>query len=782
MNHAIEKTCNAPRAIDPFKLVEELDFDSPMNRKFGITPAPRSLRVSPNGHFIAINSDENIYLFDLHHPMASWQAENEIKTIATRIVPTDSGGYWLSNDDEMLFVGKHRNTQQSLLISGSSFRSFWGNDNWLLIHDGNNLKHLNDNRTFETPFKHVILHAWKHDRSLRMLTISEHKKHLHLYEWDHQRITRLQTINYPYHFALKDVGADYMFNDPVHAWPNQDRSITVKLLPWAVTVFKSGKMRVSDNHMAWNPIFSNRQTTSPPVSRERLAEITACALDGGLRPLESYNTQPCLITTVLDDESIHIITTHWHKKISIADADQLGETRIHQVVGNEHIATLILANHADKLPASLAMARSVLQLLGGIYASNSISTIVSRSQPAIIALFQAFLPEMLRAFIVAEHELETPSPQKPPIDKLHAMLEKIGKHPFLAPVLFDALERLNPEDGKILHSMISPLIPLLPTRFRKRIPTPIDQHAPSFLDAVIHADIETSIFLIEHAPNKCMKTKTALALLIHFEHDDKILHSVFQRMGAISSDQRMDEYRIQVAKLSPEKRTLLHQAIGRAMHHISLHDVPLHDVPLASQILADIILSYGFVVSQPMNDPYIDFIYLLNQAEFPTQAVELCLIHQASSENASFALFMRMALTFTGANKLIPSHIHTMAKLICTENRHAMLESVDLDDENGSSWGSNDRALIEVLWHLSDGLNSSSRAAFAKVLLATIKRCHLNTGSALFSQGGTELTGGACLTAEARLLQRSPAIQQTDVFEDMGACLEMEITDTSEAK
>ncbi len=120
----------------PIQTISELQFvDSIMGHRLG-KASPDYLRFSPNGRYISIGCSGGYYLFDTQDPEQSWK-KGAVKKSLSMVSPTDAGACWIEKDSSILYVNADRHIMLNLTMS--QFDRMWGNDNWLLIANSDEL-------------------------------------------------------------------------------------------------------------------------------------------------------------------------------------------------------------------------------------------------------------------------------------------------------------------------------------------------------------------------------------------------------------------------------------------------------------------------------------------------------------------------------------------------------------------------------------------------------------------------------------------------------------------
>ncbi|MDX8395861.1 MAG: hypothetical protein R8K22_05560, partial [Mariprofundaceae bacterium] len=452
---------------NPVQLIKDLGFGNIIQRNNSVfIDIPQYLNISPNGQFIAVGNAENSFLFDLKHPELSWQKCMDMEAV-NEVVPTDSGGYWISKYDHVQFINNHG--VQALNMNRSWGHNLWGNDHWLLMDHEKQLKYINTSDFFihAIEFKHMLLHAWKHGDCLRLLSVSRRKKKLFLYEWDCEGNNPKRISTFSCQHGIQISKNDFRH---IHAWPLHDKAVLIKLIPWAITVSDNGKISVSNDHVAWHPVMPH-QTSEVKISRARLAELTACSLDHGMEASQGFetHTKPFLITTLLQNDSIHFITTQWHKRLSIRHIDALTDKHLDACLKDHNVVSMLLANSErslvslqENLPASL------MHMLDEGITEYQFKRLLDQRYRQISRLFEVQFPKLLN------QQLDQSEEYRPAFLKhMYKNLQLISLRPLLVPVFFESFDDeyvLSDDDQNWIESSIKMLIPILPEYVRKIIP------------------------------------------------------------------------------------------------------------------------------------------------------------------------------------------------------------------------------------------------------------------------------------------------------------------------
>ncbi|MDQ6999152.1 MAG: hypothetical protein Q9M17_10605, partial [Mariprofundus sp.] len=614
---------------NPIELVKEITFSSSASRQLGFSGMPNGLSLSPNGQHLLINSEENIYHFDLDQPGRGWQDSFDISDI-NKVAATDSGGAWILTNEQVRLLKMDSNGVREYPVD--SVEMIWGNDNWLITHDNSEkvltFVSLDDHLIHMVKFNKVILHAWKHGNQFRMLAISEHGKRIYLYEWacNKEKPVLKNSIQYAGIIGIPGMRMDYTFTKHVHAWPNQDGSLSIKLLPWAVIVTADGCLHINEDNMAWTPVIHS----DSPLSRLKLAELSAHALDDGLARPAGYCSEPYLITTLQTEDHVHIISTLWHKKIPIDLIDALEADGLMKNLENEDVAEFLLTACDDEIPPLKSMAGLVLSKLDDIRSPAQVPALLKRRKAHIEQLFQQVLPSALHTFIE-----DTCSSQADSFTDMHSLLEKLDKMPSLVSIFFAALDdhRLTYDERHALVARcLRRIIHVLPGSVRSRAPAHLVQHALSLRKSILYAEPAAAAFLIEKAPPHFFSPENMMAIFEHFPTHSEVINSLFARM---------EELKKRLNNLSASEKAKLSKAISHTINTQVGHQYVLN------------VYSDNIEFPFNINRSYLDILELLQDPAFQIQPLVEAMADHANDKNRRFCGFLNTALEHYGKHRLI---------------------------------------------------------------------------------------------------------------------------------
>jgi len=746
-------------ANNPIQTVKDLNFSAVIQRNDSVfIDIPSNLNISPNGQYLALSNEKNLYLFDLQHPELSWHQGIAMESTLS-IVPTDSGGYWISQYDSIQFINK--DGIQALKMNRSPDYCMWGNDHWLLILYEKQLKYINTSNFFiqSLTFKHMVLHAWKHGDCLRLLSVSRRKKKMFLYEWDCQGSNpkQITTFSYPHTIHL----SKYHFQH-VHAWPLHDQAVLIKLMPWAIIVSGNGEISVSDDYVAWHPVMSDK-ASEMNISKAKLAELTACFFDHGMDTSKGFDPhiKPFLITTLLHKDSIHVITTQWHKRLLIRHMDTLTDKHLDACLEDHDVVSMLLANSErslvglqENLPASL------MHMFNEGSTEYQFKRVLDQRRCQISRLFELYFPKVLNQQIDQSKEY-LPAFLK----HMYENLQSISLRPLLAPVFFESFDDqyiLSDDDQHWIESSIKTLIPILPEYVRKIIPNRLLEDVPSFCQILTDIDLPTARFLLDNAPDHLFDFETFIFILNHFPSDEDIMLEVLIHRKHLWS---------QHASLNSETRSRLTQALTNM----------LHCGDGFNKMLLAIIIAHQIMIPERIEHPHARLIYLLGKHDMSVYEVAKFLAAQTATGDTFDADVIEPEIEIVQSKQLIPSIILTMLELTnarVANDLHDCLEICQSIEERRLNHRDDRRKDMDVviasLWNQRLGLDESAQWAFAVILLSAIKRCLSDHQIASLISGQSKASRYSAITAEAQLLKATHS-EDPQPFQEIFVCLTSEI-------
>lgn len=731
---------------NPIQLVRELKFKSNPGLNFG-HDTPESLRISPNGQHIALSSDAMIFLFHLSAPEAGWQQGVEEEYINC-VAPTDSGGYWVSQSEAIQFID--HSGQRIYHFAAQKHETLWGNDHWLLTHDGVCLRYANtqDFSIINSPHKYTILHAWEHESCIRLLSISKKKKYLYLHEWYKNALqpTLIKTLRCKHDFFLSGINACYLITKHIHAWPDTTGGMLVKLLPWAVTVAASGEISISDDHVAWHPVHSSDHQR---LSRQKLAELTACSLDQGFDPGAGLGSTPFLITTLDYHDSVHFISTNWHKKLLKTSLHEISDEHLNENLDDLDVATLVLANSGGLISEVENMVAAVIKMSE----EKKYRQLLHQHQAEIGTMFVHMFPKAIDEIIEANNESLATA-----FDYMFDAFDIFSKYSLLPKAFFSALYGSDVSQSKrnTVESLLFMLIPTFSKKWQTMMPACLLKKTIPLIDSVRRIETEAAIFLLRKAPAHFFNGHHTVALFNHFCNDADAIDCIFEQMML---------YRCKPHDICPS---------NNANHE--LHDVHIrcftgkqlcNDDMIEDTLL--LMLKYGFSIPQNMDDPRITTARLLQHQNTTSDTIaELlaCLSLSADKKCRDFVIVLLAALRQC---RLLPTFICTMSGLLGARNKRNLESLANLGDIS-EHVVDNKHFLIASLWQQTEHLGENQRWAYAVCLLAATTHCMGNDSVPMLMSGHSS---DALLTAEARLLQKEQ-ITKSNPVEEIFNCIASE--------
>jgi len=713
---------------DPVKLVSEPDFSQAASYYHSDTP--NGVRVSQNGRFIALYNAGHIHMFDMKHPQLSWQPKSRGALDAEIVVPTDNGNYWVSiNNHISLMTGAEGH---SLLFHTSSFFSnaIWGNDGWLLMHGRQRLRYtdMQSMSTMQTQFGRVILHAWKHGEHIRLLSVSTHKKWLYLHEWDgsDQRPRLINKVRGDVPLGVDGIDADYMFMQCIHAWPDDNGGVIVKLVPGRVNVSASGAIEFLPAPCDWHPIING----SSPLERETLACASACALSEGLDPRSGFGSTPYLITTLQTEDDLHFISTRWHKSMALSDCRQLDMDLVGvRIEADNDIGRLVLSACRETIPCHHAFITMIINEVDKCRHWKQAPAYLRPLKSAIRQLFRS----MLETMIASDAEAGESSDDTSPARSLYEALLNIAPIPGVIEDFYDGISNgAWPEKSRnqMLH-LTRTIIPTLPGRILRRLPATLQAEAiplSQTLDAMPGQFSDRDIaFFIRKAKPELFSVQRLLELLGQCDISSTLLHALADKT---------DDMIALLPDLSPEQQLQARNSI------VDL----LQEPPESLQL--HIICRVYYHLGGDSRLPADAMIRLLKRDSWqPLQLAEYLAGRAAEPAEREHKIAAGL-LTVASEAQLVPLFILIMANLNAAGNESELREALQFNNVETDS--SSPGALVEALWKAPGKLMPQYRKPYAIALLAAIRRC-LPASRAI---ARAPAFGQPLVTAEAALLNK----------------------------
>jgi len=731
-----------------FETVMEFQFGEVFQRPGHIfIDSSEYLRISPNGQYVALSNEENLYLFDLQQPELSWQKGMALES-ANGVVPCDSGGYWISKFESVQFINSDGTPE--LQMKRSWDKSLWGNDHWLLMHHKNQLRFTktSDCSFCITSFKHMVIHAWEHkDKNegvLRLLCTSGKGNCLQLFEWtpvDGSKPKLVSRLKSP----LKITSRDYYYFRDIHAWPlAEDNSMLIKLVPWAVIVNADGEMRASKDHVAWHPVFQD-SAMKDCISRPRLAEITICALDEGMSASGLGRESPYLITTLVLNDTIHIITSEWHKRVSIRNIDQLTDYHLNtSLVKSHELVTLLLANSGRSLiELQKSLPGTIVKMLAYDKPENRYNAVMVERIDQIHEMFEVLFTKRL------QYDIKRCGQNFPGfLDDMNTLLTNLSQTPLNVPALFAVIDnhsKRSKEDQLFIESAITTLLPILPEHVRKMIPDRYCTQEQSFCDTLANISDGSAQSLLEHAPVLLFDCDTLIFALNRCGSDQDMLvdfllcrKKIWRRAQSFSQSDR--------ERLSRTLRKLLNK-------QIYFSEICLSSI-VAYQLLTPKDLNYFGDLAE-LGDPHAYFIDMLHHGT-PTEDVAVWLACHSVRDGLFSSEVIASDMKVVQRKRLIPSIILIMVLLtdVKREDEFLALDIFTYIEGVTEPPTKDIHVKVASLWEHRLGLNDHGQWALAVLLLAAIKRSLSESDIASLVAGHTISNRYAGMTAEARLIHK----------------------------
>jgi len=753
---------------NPIRTVCELEFDTPPIMGYGLCHnTPDYLRISPNGRYIVIGNLGRYYLFDTCNPKQSWR-ERAVKGPLSMVSPTNSGGCWIERDGNILFVNADDHEMHEFTMC--HFKRCWGDDDWILIHTAEALYYATrPNFIFHT-VEHdlIILHAWQYEKNMRILSISNNKKRLFLHAWnietdDYQLLT---TTRYKHNFGINGINAIYQVASHVHAIPETNGSVTIKLMPWAISVSTEGEMTISDNHVAWVPIIDSTVGKNNAIERQKMAEITAGILEGRFDPSAGFGSTPYLIATLQTSDSINVITSLGHKSILINQIDQLSDEALDESLDDIDIATMVLASSETTLPQTENMASSISEMLESDSFKNKYKRLLKKKEKQIIRLVKKCFTQSIAELA---HKLGT--------DEEEALgslfddgLKELVKHKWIARAFFEALNssEVNPEVRHVVKSAICNLVPFLPKKVVRIIPEELREKPEPILDIILRVSPDVAAFFIGKAPQKEFNAKSLAKLLHHFCVNTGARKRLSERMGDPKLfcgntdvlDKLLEKIHTQSKIEDISREPELTQALESMLFG--------NDTLIPQALIR--ILKAGVPIPNTLHDPKIDFIQAMSCPQTPFDKIAFILADLDTNAPHISPEILDATIENIQRKRIIPSCLIPMSQLVYAQSKSDLMSITNIKKGDVAY----NYAIVEHLWDMAKSATPLIKSAYASCLIKATTRC-------LGEQALGDIASGLyfnlerdIITSEAKLLQTSKSKSSNSVVE-MRAC--MAVTD-----
>lgn len=715
------------KATSPYTLVRSVKF----NQSRSIMPSPDGMWVSPNGRFVSICDSERIYVFDLFNPDASWLPLLVRDDDIYAALPTDKGNCWVvCRRNCIMLAGQDGSCVMRFDHMETQGQVFWGNDSWILQHDGCRIAcaELGSMRITRIDHKLAILHAWFYEGRYRLLSISRNKGCLFLHEWDPRtgRKQLLGKLKCKVDVGMNGAGAEYAFlhSRCFHAWPEEDGSITVHLAPGRVHVAVDGGIEYEDSPCDWRPI----SRAESPLDAATLGCATVAALTDGIDPRAPFGSNiPYLIATMQTNDSLHVITTLWHKKMSLEHAAEIDIGKIEELLEEDQdLGRLILVSCSNRLPKLRGIISTVLNDLESFKCWSQAPDYLRQREGSILTLFRDLLLDC------DVEEVAQASPKK--------MLESLvsfSRFPGFLQVVFEVLDvdRFAGSEAKdVFEYMVRSLIPLLPTdtvnqlpeRLR-RSPIPIFQTLddwPQFFDP------DDMDMFIEKAAARTFNINRVLRL-ISFCMDGKRFSALETLLA------RLAKRKAWIRSVPLKKRRLLGQLI------VQMIQTDAYREKLAS------LWAFYLQFAQSVNLPASDFVRLLDADSLPLLSIAEWIAEHAKEGCSDENKIIPHLVDKASSSRLIPGFIRVMAYLNTVDCVEKLQYAVAVIFVGGKSTAVH--TLAETLWQVSRSLEPEYRRLYAITLQSALLRCRHLPNHTLTRPSSRN----ALFTAEAELLNRS---------------------------
>jgi len=495
-----------------------------------------------------------------------------------------------------------------------------------------------------------------------------------------------------------------------------------------VTVSYEGKIILSDDHVAWHPV--NLCSSVNKLPNQQLAQISASALEEGLKAdyMGCFGSTPFLITTVQYDESVHFISTLWHKKVLKKNIDKISDQHLDDCLNDLDVASLVFSNCDSDIPISDNMIDAILKMLSDTDKPKKYETNLKRHRKLLVSLFESVLPNMLVKLVK-----EISSNQEEGLSDLYAMLLICSEHAFFASVCFAALNDslITEKDREVLYEHIQYLEPVVSKKVHEIIPEHLLSTSPVFLNVLSKVSPETAIFLLDKAPKNLLDLDMLIILLEHFYSNEEVLKVIYQQFykKVCKRSVLTDSDRIR---------------LGYAMTKVT---------DAESEVRQSILLfMFEYDISTPshVNEEFANTVHFIKRADVTDSELTEFMTVGVQDKARTMSRFFLNALELIKTQRLVTSFIYTMAQLNVANNREEFA-SLEVLENVPDTAKSDNYLLVETLWEYSEVIDEKQRWSYAVILLAAVDRCMGRPAIVAYSLGGSN----TLMTAEAKLLVNS---------------------------
>lgn len=334
-----------------------------------IVTYPQYASISANGRYILMGNNEHLFHLDLHAPEKKWKRYNFIE--CNIAVATDNGGIWLSNNAVLRYIDKKG--EQTKLWSGIDCKMMWGNDDWLFYldesEDRRSYYYLKSGQRQKCCMKMKAIHVWKKANCLRMVVRNTKFNRLCVDELDLEsgKIRRLDSLK----FINRDTDIDrIVFRNDIEnchqytSWPIANGMRYLSLSTWNLIIDTSGKIVDSSHYIPWSPVYLDGATPVSGCSRDKALIATCLAIGDDYLSTSGFSGfSISLINTYIDRTHVHIITSKWHKIISIDKIQMPDRDALDNILSNTGNTIYFITHYTSRLPLCNAIGENIVSIL-----------------------------------------------------------------------------------------------------------------------------------------------------------------------------------------------------------------------------------------------------------------------------------------------------------------------------------------------------------------------------------------------------------------------------------
>lgn len=403
--------------------------------------APQFVNVSANGDYIMMGNDVAVYGFDLSMPENSWQLIYKGEKI-TNAWYNRNDTFSIITEDNLIRLKEQKKLQEASQIEGSLCH--WGDEHWLITYDKKNLvcRNAHNEKIAHTKIRGHILTVWEQRPEVfRILHLHNKKNRLILLEWFVKKniLIELDNKKIPCFSSL-----DRMLTSSIsplaqctHAWPSSNGGRRIQLVPYGLSVSSEGLLTPCFDTNAWRPCLNKTSGLSHAKTINHALTATLACLNKQLDPCRSFSSSPYLITTRVDNRHIDIITTLWHRRISIDKATTLNISELdHALSQDSDKISLLLANWTGELPSLPKVGYTLLS--DNFMPSYSSKTVPLFTRQLLQSKLKRLEPLVTNAILSAFQLDEVEDINK--LDRCHKLINSFIKNPLMALLFLQAME------------------------------------------------------------------------------------------------------------------------------------------------------------------------------------------------------------------------------------------------------------------------------------------------------------------------------------------------------